>query len=646
VFVQGAKNPRFCDEKTMSAKLGVAPGCVTPLAIMNNADNDVNVIIDKKLMSGDKPVLVHPLNNEATVGLTPDQLTKFVKKYTGDDRFQVLDMTVDEATAAAAAAAASKPKKQKKQKKDQQQKKKKKQTQSDSKEVIIGLTAKKATNFALWYQQLVQRSGLIEYYDVSGCYILRPLSYSVWEKIQRFFDDRIKELGVENAYFPVFVSEAALKREEDHIAGFAPEVAWVTHAGDSELAQKIAIRPTSETIMYPAFSKWIRSHRDLPMKLNQWSNVVRWEFSNPTPFTRTREFLWQEGHTAYETKAEADVEVRQILDLYARVYEELLCVPVTQGKKTEKEKFAGGDYTTTVEAFIPATGRGIQGGTSHGLGQNFSKMFDIRFENAQGDRPFVWQNSWGLTTRTIGVMLMVHGDDKGIVFPPKVAPTQVVIIPIPHKNTDAKEQLDRANTIAADLRSNGIRVKVDNRENYSPGWKYNDWELKGVPVRLELGPRDMKQEEVRMVFRYNGEKQQVSWSELSEVVLKSFEDIHTNMLARARDVKKSRTSITRTWQEFIAALDAQNVCYAPWCGVQACEEIIKDRSGEETADAEEVEDEDVEDDDAAREAAQIKLTGSAKSLCMPFDQPELSDNEVCVQCGEKAVIWCLFGRSY
>jgi prolyl-tRNA synthetase len=264
----------------------------------------------------------------------------------------------------------------------------------------------------------------------------------MWEQIKDFLDAEIKKEGVENCYFPLFVSQARLEAEKDHIEDFAPEVAWVTRSGDTELELPIAVRPTSETVMYPVFANWIRSHRDLPMKLNQWCNVVRWEFKHPTPFIRSREFLWQEGHTCFTNKAEADAEVRKILELYRRVYEELLAVPVIPGVKSEKEKFAGGLYTTTVEAFIPATGRGIQGATSHCLGQNFAKMFHIEFENQKGGRSMVWQNSWGCTTRTIGVAIMVHGDDTGLVLPPRVAPTQVVVVTIPNTKL-SKEDSER-----------------------------------------------------------------------------------------------------------------------------------------------------------------------------------------------------------
>ena len=282
---------------------------------------------------------------------------------------------------------------------------------------------------------------MIEYYeDVSGCYILRPWSFSIWECIQSWFDAKIKQLGVKPCYFPMFVSQKALETEKDHVEGFAAEVAWVTKSGSSDLDNPIAIRPTSETIMYPAFAKWIKSHRDLPLRLNQWTNVVRWEFKNPTPFLRTREFLWQEGHSAFAEVYDADVEVLDILDLYSRIYEEVLAVPIVKGRKSEKEKFAGGDFTTTCEAYISGTGRAIQGATSHSLGQNFSKMFKITYSGIEASSPnsrnFVYQNSWGCTTRTIGVMIMTHGDDDGLVLPPHAAPIQIVIVPIYQSQTD------------------------------------------------------------------------------------------------------------------------------------------------------------------------------------------------------------------
>jgi prolyl-tRNA synthetase len=351
----------------------------------------------------------------------------------------------------------------------------------------LGLHAKKETDFGEWYSQVCVESEMISYYDISGCYILRPWSYAIWDEIKEWFDAQIKAMGVQNAYFPLFITEDALMTEKDHVEGFAPEVAWVTKNGESELDRPIAIRPTSETVMYPHYANWIRSHRDLPLRLNQWTNVVRWEFSNPTPFIRSREFLWQEGHTAFAGKAEADAEVREILDLYRRVYEELLAVPVCPGVKSTKEKFAGADYTTTVEAFIPATGRGVQGATSHHLGQNFSKMFGIQYEaedktgDKGGGRLHPYQNSWGMTTRTIGVMIMVHADNKGLVLPPRIAQIQVVIIPIPNKKMseeETKRMDEKVAETAALLKAAGVKVTTDCRTNYTPGWKYNHWELK------------------------------------------------------------------------------------------------------------------------------------------------------------------------
>jgi len=443
---------------------------------------------------------------------------------------------------------------------------------------LLGITASKATDFPNWYKQIVTRSEMIEYYDISGCYILRPQAYGIWEEIQKFFDIGIKRLGVQNTYFPLFVSERALNAEKDHIAGFAPEVAWVTRAGDSKLEQPIAIRPTSETIMYPAFAKWIRSHRDLPLKINQWSNVVRWEFSSPTPFIRTREFLWQEGHTAHATFEDATVEVLQILDLYAKVYQDLLTIHVIKGKKTEKEKFAGGEYTTTVEAFVPATGRGIQGGTSHCLGQNFAKMFDIKYEDEQGNSHLVWQNSWGLTTRTIGVMIMVHGDDKGLVLPPRVAPLQVIIIPIYFKNKDELKQ--HCTQWKEKIAATGVKVDVDLRENYTPGWKFNQYELKGIPLRLELGPKDLKSEQFVCVRRDTGEKINVSWKDLLHKIPHLLREMQKSLFEKAQKTMKESVKTALTWSDFMGILDSRCLALAPWCGETQCEKHIKEKSGQ------------------------------------------------------------------
>ncbi|GAA5911228.1 proline--tRNA ligase [Sporobolomyces salmoneus] len=507
--------------------------------------------------------------------------------------------------------------------------------------VQLGLTVKKEQAvFGEWYQQVLIKGEMLDYYDISGCYILKPWSYGIWQEIQTWFDRHIKALGVSNAYFPMFVSNTVLEREKDHIEGFAPEVAWVTRAGQSELDVPIAIRPTSETVMYPYYAKWIRSHRDLPLKLNQWNSVVRWEFKNPQPFLRTREFLWQEGHTAFLTKAEADEEVLQILDLYRRVYEELLAVPVIPGVKSEKEKFAGGLYTTTVEGFIPTTGRGIQGGTSHCLGQNFSKMFGINVEdpaNPGGDKLDVWQNSWGLSTRSIGVMVMVHGDDKGLVLPPRVAQLQAVIIPVGITAKTTEEQRknleDEADRIAKELVKAGIRAKADLRDGYTPGFKYNDWELKGVPLRLELGPKDLEKQSVMSVRRDTGAKASLPLADLNSALPALLETIHHDMLNRARETFDKSITVVTEWKDLVPALNNNHITALPWCEIEKCEDEIKKRSAAESVEG-------AEDEKAP--------SAGAKSLCIPHDQSKFGsiEGKKCPNCSQPAKRWTLFGRSY
>ncbi|XP_060610231.2 bifunctional glutamate/proline--tRNA ligase isoform X6 [Anolis sagrei] len=507
--------------------------------------------------------------------------------------------------------------------------------QGPKKQTRLGLEAKKEENLADWYSQVITKSEMIEYYDVSGCYILRPWAFAIWEAIKDFFDSEIKKLGVENCYFPMFVSQAALEKEKTHIADFAPEVAWVTRSGKTELAEPIAVRPTSETVMYPAYAKWVQSHRDLPIKLNQWCNVVRWEFKHPQPFLRTREFLWQEGHTAFATYEEAAEEVLQILDLYTRVYEELLAIPVVKGRKTEKEKFAGGDYTTTVEAFISASGRAIQGGTSHHLGQNFSKMFEIVFEDPRtpGEKQFAYQNSWGLTTRTIGVMTMIHGDNMGLVLPPRVACVQVVIIPCGITNTlseaDKEALMTKCSEYRKRLLSANIRSRADLRDNYSPGWKFNHWELKGVPIRLEVGPRDMKSNQFVAVRRDTGEKMTFAENEAVDQLRRILEEIHTNLFNRAAEDLKSHMVVANTMEEFQKELDSGKIVQIPFCGEIECEDWIKKTTAR--------------DQDLEPGAPSM----GAKSLCIPFNPlRELQNGAKCV-CGKNpAKFYTLFGRSY
>uniref|UniRef100_A0A8C5M9G7 Glutamyl-prolyl-tRNA synthetase 1 n=1 Tax=Leptobrachium leishanense TaxID=445787 RepID=A0A8C5M9G7_9ANUR len=496
------------------------------------------------------------------------------------------------------------------------------EAQGPKKQTRLGLEAKKEENLADWYSQVITKAELIEYYDVSGCYILRPWAFAIWEAIKEFFDREIKTLGVENCYFPMFVSQAALEKEKTHIADFAPEVAWVTRSGKTELAEPIAVRPTSETVMYPAYAKWVQSHRDLPIKLNQWCNVVRWEFKHPQPFLRTREFLWQEGHTAFASYEEATEEVLQILDFYARVYEDLLAIPVVKGRKTEKEKFAGGDYTTTVEAFISASGRAIQGATSHHLGQNFSKMFEIVFEDPKtpGVKQYAYQNSWGLTTRTIGVMTMIHGDNMGLILPPRVACVQIIIITCGITNTLSEEDKDallkKCNEYLKRLLNVNIRARTDLRDNYSPGWKFNHWELKGVPIRLEVGPRDMKNHQFVAVRRDTGEKLTIREDQAESKLKDLLEEIQINLYNRALNDLTSHMVAADTMEEFQTHLDSGKVS-----GLIFCQ---KDQDLEPGA-----------------------PSMGAKSLCIPFKPlKELKDGAKCV-CGKNpAKYYTMFGRSY
>ncbi|RAL04749.1 proline--tRNA ligase [Aspergillus ibericus CBS 121593] len=512
---------------------------------------------------------------------------------------------------------------------------------------LIGIDVAKEEDFPGWYQQVLTKGDMLDYYDVSGCFILKPASYFIWEEIQQWFNTYIKKMGVKNCSFPLFVSEDVLQREKDHIEGFAAEVAWVTHAGSTPLEKKIAIRPTSETVMYPYYAKWIRSHRDLPLKLNQWNSVVRWEFKHPQPFLRTREFLWQEGHTAHLTKDAAHEEVLEILDLYARIYEELLAVPVVKGQKTEKEKFAGGLYTTTVEGYIPATGRGIQGGTSHGLGQNFSKMFGITVEDpaAKGDVLHVWQNSWGLSTRTLGVMVMIHSDNRGLVLPPRVADTQTIIVPvgITAKTTDEERQnlYAEVDRLVSVLRDAGVRAESDLREGYSPGWKFNEWELRGVPLRLEFGPGELAGGFVTAARRDipgKDAKAPIQISELSTAVPALLETIQKDLYNRADAEYRSHRKIITNWDDFTPALNDKNVCLIPFCLTEECEDQIKEMSARKH-----------EEDSGVPQDARAPSMG-AKSLCIPFDQPEgiipgetKCTNPKCTRFAEK---WCMFGRSY
>ncbi|KAI6657571.1 Bifunctional glutamate/proline--tRNA ligase [Oopsacas minuta] len=497
----------------------------------------------------------------------------------------------------------------------------------------LGIDVLKEDCFSDWYIDVIRKAEMIEYYDVSGCYILRPWAYSIWERIKAFFDGEIKKSGVENVYFPMFVSKAALETEKTHIADFAPEVAWVTKSGNTDLEIPIAIRPTSETAMYPAYSRWIQSHRDLPLRLNQWNNVVRWEFKKPQPFLRTREFLWQEGHSAFATRDEAEKEVLEILELYRRIYEELMAIPVILGRKTEKEKFAGGDYTTTTEAFIASSGRGIQGATSHHLGQNFAKMFDIGFQdpNDQKKRSFVHQNSWGITTRSIGVLIMVHGDNKGLVLPPEVANIQVIVIPCGVTSEKNQMLLEYCQKFIDLLKSAGIRCKADLREHYSPGWKYNQWEMKGVPLRVDIGPEEVNKEQFVLVPRIakSEPKTTCHLSKAVETVSKFLKDFQEDLFNAALKQQRDHLKVIQDWTEFLPLLDQKNMIVAPFCEDMKCEDNIKA--------------------DTYREELDPGTPAmGAKSLCIPFNQPGDATQLSCIhpKCGKPAKSYTLFGRSY
>ena len=476
----------------------------------------------------------------------------------------------------------------------------------------LGLTVKKSEDFNEWYNQVVLKADMIDYSLVSGCIILKPNSYSIWEKIQKIFDEKIKKSGHKNCYFPMFIPESLLKKEAEHVEGFNPEVAWVTRAGGTELTERLAIRPTSETIMYESYAKWIRSWRDLPLLLNQWNSVVRWEFKHAKPFLRTREFLWQEGHTVHATKEDAEREVMQQLFEYVDLIENCMAIPVIAGKKTDKEKFAGADYTTTVEAFMP-DGKALQMGTSHLLGQNFAKVFGIKFLDKDEQEKFAWQTSWGLSTRTIGAIVMVHGDDKGLVLPPRVAPVQIIIIPIVFKENKEKV-IEKAREILKKLKLKNYNVELDYRDSYTPGWKFNEWELKGIPLRIEIGPKDVEADQLVIVRRDTNEKQTIKTKDLEKKVEQILNDIQDSLFKKAKEYLTKSIVEVHNFNDFLNAIKNKKMAKAMFCGQNACEDDIKDK------------------------------TEGATCRCIPFEQKPAKGH--CVQCGKEAKFWAIFGKGY
>lgn len=462
-------------------------------------------------------------------------------------------------------------------------------------------------DFAQWYTDVVKKAELTDYSSVRGCMILRPAGYAIWENIQKELDRRFKEIGVENVYMPLFIPESLLQKEKDHVEGFAPEVAWVTQGGLDPLQERLCVRPTSETLFCDLYSNIIHSYRDLPKVYNQWCSVVRWE-KTTRPFLRSMEFLWQEGHTAHATAEEAEERTIQMLNVYADFCEQVLAIPMIKGRKTDKEKFAGAEATYTIEALMH-DGKALQSGTSHNFGDGFAKAFGVQYTDANNKLQYVHQTSWGMSTRIIGAIIMVHGDDSGLVLPPRIAPTQVMIIPINQKKEGV---LEKAQEIKAAL-SEKFTVKLDD-SNKNPGWKFSEQEMRGIPVRIEIGPKDIEAGQAVIVRRDNREKTVVSLDNITEAVGEILEKMQADMLAKATAHRDANTHEAHNWEEFTDILTRkQGFIKAMWCGDRACEEAIKDETG-------------------------------ATTRCMPFEQEHLSD--VCVHCGKPAKTMVYFGKAY
>ncbi|MCL2575559.1 MAG: proline--tRNA ligase [Defluviitaleaceae bacterium] len=462
-------------------------------------------------------------------------------------------------------------------------------------------------DFAQWYTDVVKKAGLVEYSSVKGCVILLPFGYALWEQIKDELDARFKATGHENVYFPMFIPESLLQREKDHIEGFAPEVAWVTHGGDEELEERLCIRPTSEVLFCEYFANAIQSHRDLPKKYNQWCSVVRWEKST-RPFLRTREFLWQEGHTAHATQDEADAQTLMMLHLYADFAEDYLAVPVLRGRKTDKEKFAGAKETLTIESMMH-DGKALQMGTSHNFGDGFAKAFDITYTDKDNKLQHVWQTSWGLTARLIGGIIMAHGDDNGLVLPPKIAPIQVAIIPIASHKEGVKEKAYEIEN----LLSKNFRVKLDVSDR-TPGWKFAEYEMKGVPVRIEIGPKDIEQGQAVLVRRDNREKVTIRLENIEQAVHNALQELHISLFETARQNRRNRTKEVFRVDELRETLDeSAGFAKAMWCGDRACEDRVKEEA-------------------------------TATSRLMPFKQMPIGDT--CFVCGKPADKLVVWGRAY
>ncbi|MGH1521319.1 MAG: proline--tRNA ligase [Nitrosopumilus sp.] len=475
----------------------------------------------------------------------------------------------------------------------------------------IGITVSKEDDFSEWYTQIVLKAKLADYAPVKGLIVLRPEGYAIWESLRNTFDKKFAKNGIRNGFLPVLIPESLLGKEQKHFAGFNPEVFWVTHSGENLIGDRLALRPTSETLAYTLYSKWIQSWRDLPLKINFWNTALRAEIKATKPFLRTSEFLWQEGHTVHATQEEAEKEVMKILEIYKKTVEEELAIPVTTGKKSEKEKFVGAVYTTTMESIMP-DGKALQMGTSHFLGQNFSKPFDVKFADKDNVEHFAWQSSWGISWRLIGAMIMTHGDDKGLVLPPKVAPIQVVIIPI-YRNDEGKDKvMPKVEEIQEYLESKQIRVHIDDRRELSPGYKFNDWELKGVPIRIEIGPKDIEKQAMVIAKRYNKEKSNINFTDIEEIIT-MLDEIQENMFKAAKEQAGKKIIKIDNYKEFKLKIEEGGFFQVPWCGKLECEEKIKEDT-------------------------------SADIRVIPFGNENTEEN--CMYCQEQSKVIAIFARGY
>ena len=478
----------------------------------------------------------------------------------------------------------------------------------------LGITESKEYNTGEWYAEVVQKAKLADYAPMGGFIVTRPRGYELWERLQDHLDGWFKETGVTNSYFPLFIPESYLEQEKDIVEGFDPEVAWVTHGGHDELEERLAVRPTSESIITPFISNWVRSHRDLPMRLNQWASVVRWEATETKPFFRTKEFLWQEGHTAHATDEGAWDEVMTRLDQYANLYEDVLAIPVLRGCKPEHDKFPGADTTTSVEALMP-DGKSVQGGTSHHLGQSFATAYDVTFTDEDEDEQTAYTTSWGLSWRALGALIMTHSDDQGLVIPPALAPEQVVIVPIWQEDTQ-EDVLDYARDVADELEDGGLRVHLDDRDERNPGFKFNEWELLGVPVRLEIGPNEVEEGSVTVVHRPDGASTVEDANDLASVIEDHLDAVHEKLYDAAADRLEDGVRSADEVSEILGTIGRYGgYVETAWCGDEACETVIKDEI-------------------------------AAEIVMVPMEEDAEPPEDACAICGDPAVETAYFARTY